>query len=93
MKYVAQVYKQKGNNNFLLGRISDEEGEKARDLDKDDVYDAHPDYIYFGYSEGESPPFLAAFKEHDKSIWSIAPDEVYNTFEKARLVFFNKLFA
>jgi hypothetical protein len=90
MKYVAQVSKGgERQNNFLLGQITDTTARKF----KGDLDDIPIKYIYFAYSDMEVPPYLVAYEEPDGSTWGIAKKEIFDTFEQARLSFFNQLFA
>jgi hypothetical protein len=90
MKYVAQIVREKGNNNFLLASITDQ---AATQIPRGATNDIPIKYIYFGYSDFDVPPYLVAYNEPDGSRWGINDDEIYNTFEEARIAFFNKLFA
>ena len=90
MKYVAQVVKEENDNNFLLASIS---YQAATQVPRGGTGEIPLKYIYFGYSDFDIPPYLVAHKEPDSSRWGINDDEIYNTFEEARLAFFNKLFA
>jgi len=79
----------KGLLDFVLGRI------KKTETEFEDVVDVIFDYIYIGYTningENENIINYKPTTEYD-GLWAIKIDDIVDSYEAARLGFFNAIF-